>query len=161
MYRFRYETLLNHRRHEEERLQKALAEKKNLLDTARDQVVRLRRSKRESARRLQKVQRESRRVADIALHLDHLAKLSRELDRRKAQLVAAQKAFNAKRTELLEAVRRRKMLEKLKEKDLRAHELELRRRETKFLDQVGARQYLQDCPLSGVSGPLKKSEKPA
>jgi flagellar FliJ protein len=146
MYRFRYQTLLHHRRHEEEKLQKALAEKKNLLEAARGEVIRLRKSKRESLYRLQTVQHESRRVTEIALHLEYLAKLSRELGRRKVQLLAAQKAFQSKRTELLEALRRRKMLEKLREKDLRAHELESRRQETKFLDQIGVHQYLRGEP---------------
>ena len=143
MFRFRYETLLKHRRHEEEVLQKDLAEKKKRLDDTRQRLDRLRKSKRESTFRLQAVQKQSRRVADIVLHLTFLEKISRELERQKVSLLTVEKEHHLKRKELIESVRKRKTLEKLREKDCQAYELRLRRQETKFLDHVGVTQHIR------------------
>jgi flagellar FliJ protein len=141
MFQFRFETLLTTRRSAEEIRQKELAEARRELaaeQTAlRDKKSRLRRCMIDQ----HQAQRDGFRAPAIQLYAPFLARLEREISALQKRVTAAERKVNQKRGALIEAVKKRKMLEKLKEKDRKAHLDAMTRRERKFMDDVASRHH--------------------
>jgi flagellar FliJ protein len=136
MFTFRFETLLRARRHAEEIFQKelseahrALAEEKGALKAARDR-------RRHGVEELQRLHQKVFHAADAQLHERYLGRLEREIERQKKQVASAERRMHQKRHALINAVKRRKMLERLKTKDLQAHLSAMAVKERKFMDDV-------------------------
>ncbi len=136
MFRFTLEPLLNHRKFEEETIQKELAE----LDIARaDAEAKLRgltRDKDTWEKELEKKQREGAQVTETLLCLDFINGLSSHIGQQEELIAAIKARRNQKQAELIEAVKRRKTLERLKERQLQAHEEELARKEQEQLNEM-------------------------
>ena len=115
MFKFKLEALLNHRRYQEEVLQKDLAaSKKELMD----EQVKLRKqkdAKRQCVRDLNQKQQSSKSAADILSYFLYLDRLSEEINRQQKRVISAEQRFIAVRSDLIAAMKKRKTLEKLKE----------------------------------------------
>jgi flagellar FliJ protein len=103
------------RRHAEETLQKlsaggALADEQAAL---RDKKSR----RRQCLQDLRQKQQQSFRSPDIQLYGPYLERLERDIGLQQKRVAGAERKVNQKRLALMEAVKRRKILEKLKEKD--------------------------------------------
>ena len=141
MFKFRFETLLVTRRHAEETLQKELSEARRALT---DEQAALRDKKstlRECLQDLRQKQRQSFRTADIQLYRPYLERLERDIDLQQKRVAGAERKVNQKRLALMEAVKRRRILEKLKEKDQQSYLKSMAVRERKFMDEVASRHH--------------------
>ena len=139
MFTFRFETLLTTRRHAEEALQKDLSDAKRAL-TAEQALLREskdahRRSLLDMARRRE----QAFHPPDLQLFGPYHERLARDIDLRLKRVAAAERQVQQKRRLLIEAVKRRKVLEKLREKDEREFRQNLSREERKFMDDVAGR----------------------
>lgn len=139
MFRFRFEALLTRARHLEELRQRDLAEAGRRL-AASQAALREARERLHACRRAWR-QRPDRplRPVEIELHLARLDELTAAMAERQRQTSAAERELAQRREALLEAVKRRKTLEKLREKDRRAEAAKAAERERKFIDEVAAR----------------------
>jgi len=146
MFTFRFETLLTTRRHAEDACQKEFSEAKRAL--AAEQAL-LRESKetyRGSVLELQRRQGEGFRAPDLALFNAYLERLTREIEARLKRVAAAERRVTQKRVLLIEAMKRRKMLEKIREKDERDFSQDLARSEQKFIDEVATGRHVRSTP---------------
>lgn len=141
MYRFNLEPLLNHRRYQEEILQKELASLKTLLAAEKEKLQGLKKKQRKYLRQLQQKQKDGRPVSEIKLYLDYIDRLSNDLDEQNQRVQRAAKGFNLKRQQLIEAMKKRKTLDKLKEKGWHAHQQKALKKERGFMDEVAAQQF--------------------
>jgi flagellar FliJ protein len=141
MYRFNLEPLLNHRRYQEEILQKELASLKTLLAAEKEKLQGLKKKQRKYLRQLQQKQKDGRPVSEIKLYLDYIDRLSNDLDEQNQRVQRAAKGFNLKRQQLIEAMKKRKTLDKLKEKGWHAHQQKVLKKERGFMDEVAAQQF--------------------
>ena len=141
MYRFKLEALLNHRRHQEEICQKELASYQRKLSAEQELLRRTKQLKRENVTKLGARQKESIRVSEITLYLNYIAQLSMQIEEQAACVREAAKKVNQKRKELIGIVKKRKTLEKLKEKDLLAYQKKLMQDERKFMDEVATTRH--------------------
>jgi flagellar FliJ protein len=141
MFKFRFETLLVTRRHAEEALQKELAEARRALENEQAALRDKKNRRRQCLQDLRQKQQQSFRTPDIHLYRPYLERLERNIDLQQKRVAGAELKVNQKRLALVEAVKRRKILEKLKEKDQHAHLKSLAARERKFMDEVAGRHH--------------------
>jgi len=141
MYQFKLEALLHHRRHQEEICQKELAGLQRQLADKQDKLRRQRQQKRDTIQKLQTSQKESPRVSDIVLFMNYIAHLSKEIEVQAICVREAAKKVNQKRNELIGIVKKRKTLEKLKEKDWLAYQKKMMQDERKLMDEVATTRH--------------------
>ena len=142
MYQFKLEPLLNHRRYQEEILQKELADLKKRLQAEQHQLQNLKMKKRRNVQLLEARQKKGRPAAELKLYVDFIDHLTAELKIQAERVMQAQRRFDATRQELLAAMKKRKVLEKLKEKGRRAYEQTQLKKERALLDDVAGHQYI-------------------
>jgi flagellar FliJ protein len=143
MYQFNLEPLLNHRRYQVEVLQKELATLKMRFDAEKDKLWRLRQKKRKTVLLLQEKQTVGRPAAEIKLCVDFVEQLSKKMEAQKQNVLEAERKFSLKRRDLVAAMKKRKILDRLKEKGLQAYEQEQLKKERGLMDEVAAHQFHQ------------------
>jgi flagellar FliJ protein len=141
MYRFRLEPLLKHRKLIEEQLQKEVAVllKSHATETQKLQNTRNHRDK--FLAELQKIQNEGTSVSNIILYVRFIDQLSKAIAKQEKIVLEVLKKFEHKHQDLVEATKKRKILEKLKEKTLRAYKQTMQKKEQDFLNEVGINRY--------------------
>jgi len=143
MYRFNLEPLLNHRRYQEEILQKELAGLKVRLVAEKDKLWVLRQKKRKYVQQLQEKQTGGRPASEIKLFADFVDQLSRETEIQKQNVLEAERDFNLKRQDLIAVMKKRKTLDRLKQKGLQAYEEKQFKEERSLMDEVASRHFNQ------------------
>jgi len=143
MYKFNLEPLLNHRRYQVEVLQKELADLKIRLDAEKDKLWLLRQKKRKTVLLLQEKQTDGRPASEIKLYIDFVEQLSKKMEAQKQNVKEAERSFSLKRQDLVAAMKKRKILDRLKEKGLKAYEQEQLKKERNLMDEVAAHQFTQ------------------
>jgi flagellar FliJ protein len=141
MFKFRFETLLTTRRNAEDVHQKELAEARRELAAEQAALRDKRSTRRRCMQDLLRTQRQSFRAPDIALYGPYLARLERDIKTQQKRVAGAERKVNQKRGALIEAVKKRKVLEKLKEKDRKDHLNAETLRDRKFMDDVASRHH--------------------
>lgn len=144
MYRFGLEPVLNHRKLVEDNLQREVATVKKLLADEKRKLRAYRKAKDRVLEELQHKQRENPTVSEILLYVHFLDRVSREVERQKERVLEVEKSYDQKREDLVEAMKKKKTLEKLKEKRLVEYRHELGREEQKQMNEVGIGQYIRN-----------------
>jgi flagellar protein FliJ len=139
MFRFRFEALLTQRRHAEETRQKELSDARRVLSGEQSALAELKNRLRSGIRELHRRQTQRFRPVDMQLHMAHIAQLERSVEAQRKRVGAAHRQVGQRRQALIEAVQKRKILEKLKEKDCASHERVVSERERKFIDEMASR----------------------
>ena len=143
MYQFKLEPLLNHRRYQEEVLQKELAHLKKRLTAEQDHLRYLKTKKRQNLQVLRALQKKWAPASELKLCVDFIDHLTAELIMQAEKVAEAQRQFDATHRALMEAMKKRKALEKLKEKGRRDYEQTQLKKERAFLDDVAGHQFIQ------------------
>ena len=141
MYKFNLEPLLNHRRYQEEVLQKELAGLKKRLTEEEHKLRALRKKKRQFLLQFQKKQKDGRPASEIKLYFDFVEHLSKKIDAQHQNVLEAKRTFNLKRQDLITAMKERKTLDRLKEKGWQAYQQEQSKKERDFMDEVAGFQF--------------------
>ena len=144
MYRFNLESLLNHRRYQEEILQKELADLKIRLDAEKNKLWGLRQKKRETVLQLQEKQTDGRPASEIKLYLDYVEQLSKKMEAQGQKVLEAERALSKKRQDLVAAMKKRKILDRLKEKGLQAYEQDRLKKERLTMDEVAGHRFSRE-----------------
>ena len=139
MYRFNLEPLLNHRRYQEEVLQRELAGLKKRLEAEKAKLRVLQKKIREYLQLLQRKQKEGSCASEIKLFFDFADHLTQEIQTQDRKVAEAEKNFFLKREELIAVMKKRKVLAKLKEKGWQAYQQKLLKKERDFMDEVAGR----------------------
>lgn len=138
MYRFKLETLLNHHRHQEEVCQKDLALAEGQLSDERKKLCRLKEEKLENTQKLQAKQKNHINVSVIILSVNYIRQLSQNIEKQTNRVREATCKVNQKRTELVIVVKKRKTLEKLKEKEQLVFHQKMLQNERKLMDEAAS-----------------------
>jgi flagellar FliJ protein len=143
MYRFKLQALLSHRRHQEEVCQKELAEAQRVLTDAREKLRRLEKDKRENIEKLKARQQEPHSISNILIFINYIDQLSRDMEAQMLKVDRASKNVNQKRDNVIAIMKKRKTLEKLKEKQWLEYQHKLMQAERKFNDEVAATRHIR------------------
>jgi flagellar FliJ protein len=141
MFRFRLESILTQRRHIEETFQKELAEASQELAAAQAVLRETKGTHRQCMRDMRRKQRGCFRADDMLLYYPYLERLKQDIELHMKRIAAAERNVAQKRQALLEAMKKRKILDKLKEKQLQAHLTAEAGRERRFADESAAQQH--------------------
>ena len=141
MYKFTLETVLNHRKTVEETLQKELAESRQLLLHEEQRLWNYKKIKKRSLREFRKKQRGRISISENMLYANFLASLSKDLERQKERVMAVEKEIDRKVASLVQALKERKKLENLKDKEMMAYRKEWMRSEQHLLDEMAVHRF--------------------
>jgi flagellar FliJ protein len=141
MYRFNLESLLNYRRYQEDILQKELSDFKNQLVQHEQKLHQLKQDWRKYSRELRQQQQKGGTVSGLIMYFRYLDRLSMDIDNQKRLIAKAKKQFDRKRRELIEIVKKRKTLDRLKEKGCLTYQREMMRKEQNLMDEAAATRY--------------------
>ena len=136
MFRFPLQSVLEHRKHQEEALQKEMAALQQRLDTERQRANVLCACMVENQRRFSGMQRNGAKACDLQLMIRYLDRLKGNIAQQEETVRRAMQRIEHKRADLIEAVKRRKVIEKLKEKAEHAYREETHRKETNLINEI-------------------------
>jgi len=136
MYVFTLEPLLTQRKHIEEALQKELAAIQEQFNARSQALQDLIASRERWGARLRRIGAAGARIADLRLYTEYFKRLSIEAYEMQQALDRLEENLTAKRDEVVEAMKGRKILENLKEKGLQAHREKIRKQEMKSADET-------------------------
>jgi flagellar FliJ protein len=144
MYQFKLQALLNHRRHQEEVCQKELAEAQRDLSDAQKKLKSIKKDKRDNIQKLQARQTERHNASNILIFINYIGQLSRDLDAQMQLVDHASQHVTEKRDNLIAIMKKRKTLEKLKEKQWLDYQQKMMQAERKFNDEIAATRYIRN-----------------
>jgi flagellar protein FliJ len=145
-FKFALEALLNHRLHHEEIIQKELAV---CGCRVRDEKMILARLKQDKDKAIQEVHQKQLRgiaISEHILYANFLEGLARNIVVQQEKVKASEARFAQKREDLIEAVKKRKTIENLKEKGLAAYSRKLLKLDQDFLDEVAICRFHKETP---------------
>jgi flagellar protein FliJ len=140
-YHFKLEALRRYRQYEEERLQKELADavrRRDLTAAAMDDRLE-QRNETESA--LYQSQNQSTFSSHFCIYVRYLQGLEERIVKQRRRLSEAEKDTDRRRDNLLQAVKKRKTLDRLNEKGLKAYIAELDHEELKFINEIAINRF--------------------
>ena len=143
MYRFKLQALLDHRRHIEEVCQKELAEAQRDLADAQEKLKYLKKDKRDNVQKLQALQGERHNASKILIFINYINKLLSDINVQVQQVRHASQNVTGKRDNLIAIMKKRKTLEKLKEKEWLEYQKKMLQAERKFNDEVATTRYIR------------------
>jgi len=141
MYIFSLEPLLNHVKFEEENLQKELGMLERQLFTDMAKLLDLKNKTVEIKVELEEKQKGGLIASMNILYHNFAKRLSEEIINQKKIIADSEKKVEEKRTFLLETVKKRKILDKLKEKGLREYMNDLLHKEQNFIDEIATSSF--------------------
>jgi len=143
MYRFKLQALLNHHRHQEEVCQKELAEAQRYLADAQEKLRHIKKDKHENIQKLQARQKERHSISNIILFINYIEQLSRDMAAQIQQVGKASTKVTQKRDNVIAIMKKRKTLEKLREKEWLEYQQKVMQAERKYHDEVAATRHIR------------------
>jgi flagellar FliJ protein len=141
MYRFNLESLLRHRKFIEDAKQKDLALVQGQLNYEQRQLMVLKEEQIQSVNAFKKRQSFNLQAQEFCMFRGYSAHLNKKIKAQQKTIENVEKKVNIARTELLSAVKNRKILEKLKEKKKKEFLREKTKREQKLSNEAAVGQY--------------------
>jgi flagellar FliJ protein len=141
MYKFILEPVLNQRKSVEESLQKELAVFKKMLAEEKKVLAFFKKAEDDVLKELKQKKKKSITVFDILLYVRFTEQLSRDIEKQEERVLDLKKRFDEKRKDLIEAMKKRKVMEKLKEKRFKLYQQEVTKKEQGFLNEVAINMF--------------------
>jgi len=141
MFYFNLQPLLNHRTSIEKALKKELAESERSLDIEKMKLDDCRHKRDRLIRDMHRKTQQKPAVSEIRLYSISHDRLSKHLVRQKQRVVASETVSQEKRNHLIEAMKKRKVMDRLKEKRFSEYRKEAVRKEQVFMSEVAIQQF--------------------
>ncbi|MEE4354467.1 MAG: flagellar export protein FliJ [Desulfatiglans sp.] len=140
-YRFSLQSVLNHRKFVEEILQKELSLLLRLLADEEGKLQSLENMRITLSGELRDKKKANANVSTIMLYTGFFQRLLGDIQKQKEEVAKAGEEVERKRLEVVEAMKNRKSLEKLKEKRKRAYVGTLEKKEQDFLNEISINRF--------------------
>jgi len=141
MYHFNLEPLLKHQRFLEEQHQKELAEIRLQLDEQNAKLEQMIQKEAKMTAQLKEKQGAPLSSDDLILYRHYFDRLREDIAHQREITRETERCFRVKQEELIEAVKKREMLEQLKEKGLSAYQEKLLRKEQADINEAALSAY--------------------
>ncbi|MFH0995967.1 MAG: flagellar export protein FliJ [Pseudomonadota bacterium] len=145
-FKFALEALLNHRLHHEEIIQKELAVCGCRVTNEKTILTRIYQDKDKANAEIHQKQLRGIAISEHILYANFLEGLARNLVVQQEKVKESEKKYAQKRDDLIEAVKKRKTIENLKEKGLAAYSRKLLKLDQDFLDEVSICRFHKETP---------------
>ena len=143
MYTFNMQTVLDHRQYIEDNLKKELAEIRQQAIAAQQQMESLKRKEMDTAAALKLEQAEGVSSDQVVAYHAYLKRLSDHISRQMNVVGEIKDLESKKKDELLEAMKKRQILEKLKDQGLDRYNQMMLKKEMNFIDEVAVNQFVR------------------
>lgn len=143
MYRFRLETLLRRRKQIEDMRQTELSEQRVAFDQASAVLDRVAQHRSSVQGKLKRKLAHRSTIDDLITFQRYLQRLTGDLDDQEKIVAAARKKVDEKQARLIDAVKSRKVLDRLKEKESIAHGQRLMQKEQNFMNEIAGNRHLR------------------
>lgn len=140
MYTFNLQVALDHRQFLEDNLKKELAEIKQVAK-AREQLDTMKRKEMDTAAVLKDEQAKGLSSDGVIAYHAYLKRLADRIKRQKSTLGKLMEAESEKQGQLLEAMKRRQILEKLKERGLDRYNRTMLKKEMELIDELAVNRF--------------------
>jgi len=141
MYRFNLEAVLNYRQRIEEGLQMELSGVQRELESAKQVFFAYQREKGFYEEELVKREAREVKIHESILYRDYLKGMNKKITAQKEIVAQAKIAVDKKQEELLIATKKRKVLEKVREKHMKEFMDGLEHKERLFTDEISVQRY--------------------
>ena len=148
MYRFKLETLLRRRKQIEDSRQTELSAQRVRFDQANRTLRQVESLRTKAEGELNRKLSLRSTIAELITFQAYLRRLAEDVDQQKEKVASAQKKVDEKQALLIDAVKSRKILDKLKEKEALAYGQGLMRKEQNFMNEVAGIRHLRRRPLA-------------
>ena len=145
-FKFALEALLNHRLHHEEIIQKELAVCGCRVRDEKTILTRIQQDKDKAYAEIHQKQLRGIAISEHILYANFLEGLARNMVVQQEKVKEAEHKYAQKRDDLIEAVKKRKTIENLKEKGLAAYSKKLLKLDRDFLDEVAICRFHKETP---------------
>lgn len=136
-FKFRLETLLKYRKILEDQARLELAEADRRLKEEQSKLKKLEDDLNRTIEALYQKQSETVTAEELSLYSSYISRLKHNITMQEIKVAEAEKYRFECLKKLEEAMRRRKLVESLKDKQLKNYYIELLREEQKYLDEIG------------------------
>ena len=144
MYRFNLQVLLDYRKRIEEGLQIELSQVQRELEKEKQLLTAYQREKHYYEEELVRREEKEIDVSEALLYRDYLRGMRIRIKEQRDVVAKAKGDLDIKQNELLDATKKRKVLEKVKEKEWKRFKENLERKERILIDEIGMRKYQRD-----------------
>ncbi|MDY7034118.1 MAG: flagellar export protein FliJ [Thermodesulfobacteriota bacterium] len=141
MVKSRFDAIITHREWIEDGLKRELADIKLSLEEERKRLASWNQLGRDSLKTLQEKQEKGTTISEVLLYYSFLNGLSTEIKKQEVKIERTRVQFDQKLDELVEASREKKIVMKIKEKELERIRLQVLKKEQKFVDEMGISKY--------------------
>ena len=141
MYKFSMEPLLKHRKYIEDLQTQELGELKRMLIDEKKKLEVYQKAKDKLLKELYVKQQEGITASENLLYFDFIDQLSTDLDKQKERLLDLENKIYQKHYDLINAMKNRKTLDRLKENEMNEYRHEILVKEQEFLNEVGINSY--------------------
>lgn len=143
MFKYSLEPVLKHHKDEEEIAQKQLAIVKKLLADENKKLQVYHNAKIRLVEELRYTYNRGINVNVFTLYSNYFQKLATEIDDQKKKVKKVKTKVESKREKLIEIMKKRKMLDKLREKSFKEYKKEIYQNEQKFMNEMAIYRYCQ------------------
>jgi flagellar FliJ protein len=143
MHTFNMQTVLDHRQHIEDGLKKDLAEVRQQVMAAQQQMKSLKRKEVDTRHALKLEQAQGASSDHVVAYLAYLKQLSDSMARQETVIGEIKDRESKIQDALLEAVKKRQILEKLKDQSLDRYNQMMLKKEMHFIDEMAVNQFVR------------------
>jgi flagellar FliJ protein len=143
MYTFKLQTVLDHRQFIEDNLKKEFADIRQQAVAARQELETLKKKEMNTAAALKQEQAAGLSSAQVVAYQAYLNRLADRMDRQVLLISEIEEKESQKQDELLDAMKRRQILEKLKDQGLDRYHATMSQKEMKFIDEIAVNQFVR------------------
>ena len=134
-YKFSYQKILDVRQIQEDQKSSEVASAQNELEKEKDELSKL---EDEKSSTLKDNGNDSQNSLDLMRKNSFMNRVNDNIDKQKLKIEEKEETLSNKKNELLEASKSRKIIDKLKESDLKKYNIEQSRKEQNQIDEIGA-----------------------
>ncbi len=143
MFTFKLQAVLDHRQLVEDNIQKELAQIKQLYMENQTKLESLKNKETETMHILKREQAEGLSSHEVIAYQDFLRDLARRITKQKEELEDIREQEEEKKKCLCEAVKKRQILEKLKEQGMDRYHRNMLKKEREFIDEIAVNQFVR------------------
>ena len=143
MYTFNMQTVLDHRQFIEDQLKKDLAEIRQQVMAAHQQLKLMKRKEMDTRTALRQEQAEGVSSDQVVAYHAYFKRLSDRIARQVTVISEIREQESKKRDALLEAMKKRQILEKLKDQSLQRYQQAMLKKEMNFIDEMAINQFVR------------------
>ena len=143
MYTFKLQTVLDHRQFCEDSLKKELADIRQRVLMTQQKLDSLKRKEMHTAAALKQEQTEGVSSDQVVAYHAYLKRLGERITRQKTVVNEIKEGESEKQDELLEAMKKRQILEKLKDQSIDRYNQVMLKKEMNFIDEIAVNQFVR------------------